>query len=218
MCNIHTVSLWNCTRKIIIIIIKKKSFKVKKYKLEMKNKPNETASIGSKAIATKKVWIKAVLRLSLWWNGEATSCLVLWCAFIFLCAFTHPDLLNIHPGNVCLPSLPLAVFNKRSGRFLSLYSKSSPSSAPHYFSIPSPSFATYSLSGLLSCLIFLYFPHPLPSCSLTFLRLFFSTSTLSTRNCNGAEVIKWSEKRKISACTCTISLCYPTCLSFVTFL
>lgn len=49
---------------------------------------------------------------------------------------------------------------------------------------------------------------------------FISTPTLSTYWCNGAdsEEIKRSgkKKRKMSACTCTVSLCHSTRLHFVT--
>lgn len=50
----------------------------------------------------------------------------------FSCAFILPDLLK----NPHTCPLLLYVFNKRSGHFLLLQSKSSPSSAPHYVLIP----------------------------------------------------------------------------------
>lgn len=146
-----------------------------------------------------------------------------WCAFIFfLCFYSSwpPQGCSWH---LCLPSLSPSVF-KRSGHFLPLQTKSSPSSSVHYFVIQSLSSSlglcvlsvpAYFLTSLLPIL-----PLPTPlSPSQT--HFFISTPTLSTHWCNGAdsEEIKRSgkkKKRKMSACTCTVSLCHSTRLHFVT--
>lgn len=120
-----------------------------------------------------------------------------WCAFIFFfCAFIPPDLLE-NPHAIFVSPLFLSVFNKRSGHFLLLQSKSSPSSAPHYFLIPSPLLLSRPLSPPGRLLSFLSIPRPTPLSPFQ-THFFISTPTLSTHRCNGAdfEEIKKSEKKK----------------------
>lgn len=113
--------------------------------------------------------------------SEALSC---------FCAFTPADLLNIHPGMFVYPP-SLSLSSAKGQAFLCLCSQNSPPCALHYVSIPSLFLATYSLSGLLSCQFFLYFPHPLPSCSLTFfapLHIYFLFICLQ---------LQWSRSNKV---------------------
>ena len=75
------------------------------------------------------------------------------CAFIFFCAFIPSDLLK-NPHAIFASLTFLLSSEKRSGPFLLLQSKSSPSSAPHYFLIPSCSSSLGLCLVLLSLSIF----------------------------------------------------------------
>lgn len=178
MCNIHTISPLICTRKIKMFSWKWKFRKVEikkdvkewwqKRSLLMTFLDNKFYSLCRRqGHRNKRGGIKAVLRLSLGWNGKhPLLALCLMCFHRLLCFYSSwpPQGPSCH---LCLPSLPLSVFNKRSGHFLLLQSKSSPSSAPHYFLIPSlsssPGLCVLSLPGrFLSSLLFI-FPCPLLS-------------------------------------------------------